>query len=267
MGMTNPFIAQLMVLNIEMDDFFGTVKGAVGLDRMDWFGGRKVDKAADEKRIREIQALIIEFAGDVDDTSAEMVKIKEMMKSNEAKREELRKAQAAKEEKKTLEKGEKPAPGVPPPEKKDRFCIKCGTRLPDDAKDCLICKGREDEEQKAFPIQPPPVPPVLVPHQDRYCIRCGSKLPEDGTGYRTFRRKIDLSIPPRPQEPGPVGVPQHRSIYCIRCGSKLPFEGAECIKCKKSNKICPSCGSIVQSSARVCPVCIRVLPVDPSQKN
>ena len=50
---------------------------------MDLFGGRKVSPE-EARRISQVQALIREFAGTVDDSADELAKIKAAMKANAA---------------------------------------------------------------------------------------------------------------------------------------------------------------------------------------
>ena len=123
------------------------------------FGGRRIDRVRDARRISEIQDLIRTIAGNVDDNGKEMDRVRSMMK-----------ARTPPEPPKAA-----PAPVPPAPERPrevPQYQPVPPPRPP--------VKG-----QPRMPPQAPPVPPA-PPARDKpvFCIHCGSRLPIDGLGCR-----------------------------------------------------------------------------------
>lgn len=214
---------------------------------MEIFGGRKADKAAEAKRIKEVQELIRTFAGDVDENKVEMAQINEMMKA--------KKVEPPVEEKR---------PDAVPKDAKAEspvFCNQCGRRLPTDGTPCECAKEKKPVTiivgQVLVPGQPRSEEPVIV--KDSFCIRCGARLPDDGSGCQRCRY-VKGTAPVRTEAPVQKrGGPVDRSNYCIRCGAKLPSDGSLCGCIKGPARNCPSCGAWVMASDVSCPVCSRAL--------
>jgi len=167
---------------------------------MDLFGGKKVDRTHDPQRIKEIQELIRTFAGDVDETKVEMAQIREMMKVN--------KIEPSEQVKKT----EKTVVGVVV--KKDSFCTRCGSKLPEDGSGCIKCRSLKENPPATRTVKEDKVPVPMVPSKtdrDNFCIRCGSKLPGDGSGCASCAR-ADLR-------------------RCPNCGANI----------RASENVCPIC--------------------------
>ncbi len=146
---------------------------------MDLFGSRKVDRTQDQQRIKEIQGLIRTFAGEVDETKVEMAQIREMMKVKKV----------------------EPAEGMVGPDEallaakveKHRFCIKCGSKLPEDGSGCPKCRSLKENPPVTKAVKEEKVPVPMGPSKvakDNFCIKCGSKLPVDGSGCATCARDL-----------------------------------------------------------------------------
>jgi hypothetical protein len=131
---------------------------------MDLFGGRKVSPE-ESRRIDQVQALIREFAGTVDESTDELAKIKAAMKA---------KAAVAVMESPPVE----PVPPTPAPpparptpaaEEMHTFCTQCGSRLPSDGSGCENCKRNA--------IRRCPGCGSFIPINLRSCPVCGRVLP------------------------------------------------------------------------------------------
>lgn len=127
------------------------------------FGGKRIDKARDAQRIREVQDLIRTIAGNVDDNEREMEQVKAMMQGRKpaARPREAPPAPVQKPPETGTPKAvpppspPKPSPvegpiapprppvvQAPPARERPVFCIHCGTRLPIDSRGCPVCASR-----------------------------------------------------------------------------------------------------------------------------
>jgi len=124
------------------------------------FGGKRIDRARDAQRIREIQDLIRTIAGDVHENGKEMEQVKAMMKARappQPKAAPPVPPQPAAERPRAVPPPYQPPPRVPeierprdpppvPPQPPARerpvFCIHCGSRLPPDGMGCPVCASR-----------------------------------------------------------------------------------------------------------------------------
>jgi hypothetical protein len=131
---------------------------------MELFGGRKISPE-EERRIKQVQALIQEFAGTVDESTDELAKIKAAMKA---------KAAVAVAESPPVE-PVMPTPAPPPSrpahvaEEKHTFCTQCGSRLPSDGAGCENCRRNA--------IRRCPGCGSFIPINLRSCPVCGRVLP------------------------------------------------------------------------------------------
>lgn len=131
---------------------------------MDLFGGKKVSPE-EARRIVQVQALIREQAGTVDESSDELAKIKAAMKA---------KAAVAVVESPPVEPVQ-PTPAPPPvkpapkPDERDTFCTQCGSRLPLDGSGCEKCRRNA--------IRRCPGCGSFIPINLRSCPVCGRVLP------------------------------------------------------------------------------------------
>ena len=88
-----------------------------------------------------------------------------------------------------------------------RFCIACGTRVPEEEKPeektapvCEKC-GAEAEEGAVYCINcGAKLPPVKEKKQDRFCVRCGSKLMDGALFCTTCGEKVEIEPEPLPEE-------------------------------------------------------------------
>ncbi|HSA36027.1 MAG TPA: hypothetical protein P5202_05605 [Methanomassiliicoccales archaeon] len=124
------------------------------------FGGRRLDRVRDARRISEIQDLIRTIAGNVDDSGKDMDRVKAMMKAR---------APPA------PPRSEPPAPAPVPPVQEGPREVPPYQPVP----------RMPANEQPRTPPQGPYVP-SNPPVRDRpvFCIHCGSRLPTDGSGCR-----------------------------------------------------------------------------------
>lgn len=265
---------------------------------MDLFGGKRTDKAQESKRIKDIQQLIRDVAGDVDDECVDVTEVREMMRAKQA------------AETKKVEAAPTPTPRMQPAielRKTEPIPVKgnvpdaTGTnKVPEDGGLKLPPKGYiesipEDKRIEPAPqvkIAPAPDPksaePVLdakkaEPEKRRsyepvFCIYCGTRLAEDGSGCPkcsvkkagpTVGMPVSPSpVPPQPPRTVPVPSARERPVFCIYCGSRLPQDGSGCAKCFSQRwRRCQSCGAWVRATDISCPVCHRVLSVETGRKD
>jgi membrane protease subunit (stomatin/prohibitin family) len=167
---------------------------------MDLFGSKKVDRTQDPQRIKEIQELIRTFAGEVDETKVEMAQIREMMK---VKKVEPAERTVGPEEARLAAKVEKHV-----------FCIKCGSKLPEDGSGCPRCRSLKENPPVTKAVKEDTVPVPIGPSKvarDNFCTKCGSKMPVDGSGCVSCAR-ADLR-------------------RCPNCGANI----------RASDNVCPIC--------------------------
>lgn len=130
------------------------------------FGGKRIDRARDAQRIREVQYLIRTIAGNVDDNEREMEQVKAMMQARKPAA-LLKEAPPAPVQKppetgtpmpaplphppaqikappveRPITPPPPPAAQAPPARERPVFCIHCGTRLPIDSRGCPVCASR-----------------------------------------------------------------------------------------------------------------------------
>ncbi len=157
------------------------------------FGGKRFDRVRDAQRIREVQDLLREIAGNVDDNDKEMEQVKAMMKARAPP---------------TFPKAAPPAPApVPPVTEKPR-------EVPPPYQPLPPPRAPVTEPPRATPQTPPPVPPA-PPARERpvFCIHCGSRLPLDGFGC-------------------PVCAARNTRI-CPNCGTRVNVTAVSCPICRR----------------------------------
>ncbi len=164
------------------------------------FGGKRIDRVRDAQRIREIQDLLREIAGDVDDNDREMEQVKAMMRARAPPappkvtppepapttferpiavpppyqpapppREPVR------EQPRTPPQMPPPMPQAPPVREKPLFCIHCGSRLPPDSIGCPVCAARNT----------------------RICPNCGTRVNVSTVSCPVCRRVMPPVVPYR----------------------------------------------------------------------
>ncbi|HQQ25532.1 MAG TPA: zinc ribbon domain-containing protein [Methanomassiliicoccales archaeon] len=131
------------------------------------FGGKRIDRARDAQRVREIQDLIRTVAGDVHENGKELEQVKAMMKARtqSAPPKEAPPAPAPKRPEPETPRmvpppyqptppprappverprapPKPPAAQTPPARERPLFCIHCGSRLPVDSYGCPVCASR-----------------------------------------------------------------------------------------------------------------------------
>jgi hypothetical protein len=268
---------------------------------MDLFGGKRTDKAQESKRIKEIQQLIRDVAGDVDEECVDVTEVREMMRAKQAQQAaEVKKVEAAPTPTPRMQpaiepRKIEPAPGV------ESVSDDIGTKnLPEERGLKLSPKGHVEsvpEEKSIGPAPPVKIGPTTEPnrvepalevkktgpemrrsYEPVFCIYCGTRLAEDGSGCpKCSVKKVGppVSKPARPspvppQQPRtvPVAPAPERPVFCIYCGSRLPQDGSGCAKCFSQRwRRCQSCGAWVRATDISCPVCHRVLMVEPARND
>ncbi|MHC1680790.1 MAG: hypothetical protein AB9860_06040 [Methanomassiliicoccales archaeon] len=162
------------------------------------FGGKRVDRVRDAQRIREIQDLLREIAGNVDDNDKEMAQVKAMMKARappappKVTPPEPAPAQPVTERPRAVPppyqpptraptpeqpwnppQTPPPVPQAPPAREKPLFCIHCGSRLPTDGFGCSVCASRNT----------------------RICPNCGTRVNVSAVSCPICRRVMPPVVP------------------------------------------------------------------------
>jgi len=144
---------------------------------LDLFGVRKVDRAQEARRIREIQELIRTIAGNVEENPTEMAHLQAMMKARTSSLPPI--AIPTPRPSPPAEVVRKMNPKPSPFPEKAVFCTRCGSRLPLDGSGCARCSGQ----------------------QYRVCPYCGAKAGLADRYCPACRRFLPAEKPQRPQSP------------------------------------------------------------------
>ncbi|MDD1771981.1 MAG: hypothetical protein LUQ09_03590 [Methanomassiliicoccales archaeon] len=270
---------------------------------MDLFGGKRTDKAQESKRIKDIQQLIRDVAGDVDEERVDVTEVHEMMKAKQAQQTaETKEVQAAPAPTPRTQPAIEPRKIEPAPGKESVTDATRTSKVPEESGLKLPPKGYVEsvpEEKRNEPVPPvklgtapelKKVEPTLdvkkvEPEKRRsyepvFCIHCGTRLAEDGSGCPKCPVKRGSAGPPVSMPPRPSPVPQQqprtvpmapapqRPVFCIYCGTRLPQDGSGCAKCFSQRwRRCQSCGAWVRATDISCPVCHRVLSIEPGRND